>query len=297
VTVIRARTVTLSLSKPALMGVVNVNADSFSDPGPRTPGAAVQHALGLIASGADLVDVGAQSSITMRSPVDADLEAAAVVPVVRALVRAAPAVVISVDTFKAAVAEAALAAGAHIINDVSGLRDAEIARACARYGAGLVVMHTSAPPLTRRQDPDLYRDIAAEVAAFLARKVDAAIGLGVARESIIVDPGPDFTKTPAQTIALLRGIDRVVALGYPILLALSRKDFVGALTDRRPAERGAGTLGGIAAMRHVPNQILRVHDVAATADMLAVHDALDGAAAVPRALALREELRHQATQP
>jgi dihydropteroate synthase len=293
VTVIRARTVTISLSKPALMGVVNVNADSFSDPRPRSTDEAVEHALALIASGADVVDVGAQSSITNRDPVDAEAEASAVVAVVRELVRAAPGVAVSVDTFKLAVAEAALDAGAHIINDVSGLRDLGIAKVCARYRAGLVVMHTSAPPLTRMQDPDRYSDVATEVAAFLAGQVDAAIGLGVLRESIIVDPGPDFAKTPAQTIALLRDIDRVVALGYPILLALSRKDFVGALTHRRPAERDAGTLGALAAMRHVPNQILRVHDVAGTADMLAVLDMLRGSTPIAPTLVLPDELRHQ----
>jgi dihydropteroate synthase len=293
VSVLRARNVTVALSSPALMGVVNVNADSFSDPGPKSTEAAVGRALAMVADGARLVDVGAQSSITNRDPVDARAEAAAVVPVVRELVRIAPELAISVDTFKPTVAAAVLEAGAHVINDVSGLRDPAIAKVCARYDAALVVMHTSAPPLTRLQDPDRYTDIAGEVAAFLARQVDTAIGLGIAPESVVVDPGPDFTKTPAQTIALLRGIAPVVALGYPVLLALSRKDFVGALTGRLPADRDAGTLGAVAALRHVPRQILRVHNVAATADMLAVFEMLTGDTPVPPTLAMREEIRHQ----
>jgi dihydropteroate synthase len=290
---LKARNVTVALSSPALMGVLNVNPDSFSDPGPKSTRATVERALAMAVDGARLVDVGAQSSITNRHPVDPAAEAAAVVPVVRELVRAAPGLAISVDTFKPTVAQAVLEAGAHVINDVSGLRDPAIAKACGTYGAALVVMHTSAPPLTRLQDPDRYTDVAAEVAAFLTRRVDTAIALGVAPESIIVDPGPDFTKTPAQTIALLRGIEPVVALGYPVLLALSRKDFIGALTDRRPADRDAGTLGAVAALRHVPRQILRVHNVAATADMLRVFDNLTGDAPAPPTLALREEIRHQ----
>jgi dihydropteroate synthase len=191
------------------------------------------------------------------------------------------------------VADAVLAAGAHLVNDVSGLGDRAVARMCAAYGAGLVVMHTSAPPLTRLQRRDRYADVAADVAAFLQRQVDAARAEGVADESIVVDPGVDFTKTPAQSVALLRGIDRVVSLGYPLLLALSRKDFVGALTGRPPSRRDAGTLGAIAAVGDVPRQILRVHDVAATRDFLLVLDAVAGRVSVPDDLALPEHLRHE----
>jgi len=188
---------------------------------------------------------------------------------------------------------AALAAGAHVVNDVSGLRDPALAELCAGHDAGLVVLHTTASPLTRRQEPGLYADVAKKAAAFLTARIDTAISAGVSEESIIVDPGPDFTKTPAQTIELLRNIDQVVALGFPVLLALSRKDFVGALTDRPPAERDPGTLGAIAALRNVPDQILRVHDVAGVRDMLTVLDALTGTAPISPALALRDELRHQ----
>ncbi len=154
-------------------------------------------------------------------------------------------------------------------------------------------MHTAAAPLVRRQEPDLYRHVAAEVGAFLAGRIETAVEVGVSLESIVVDPGVDFTKTPAQTLELLRDLGPVVELGRPVLLALSRKDFVGALTGRPPAGRDAGTLGAVAALRHVPGQILRVHDVAGTVDMLRVLDAITGREPPPTDLVLDEELRHQ----
>jgi len=275
------------------MGIVNANADSFSDPGARTAEAVVSRALALVADGAGALDIGAQSAITNRRPADPVDEAAAVVPVVRAVVDVCPGVLVSVDTFKPAVARAALDAGAHLINDVSGLRDPALARLCADAGAGLVVMHTSAPPLVRRQDPCLYQRVGKDVAAFLTERIARALAAGVDAESMVVDPGVDFTKTPAQTVELLRDLGPVVALGRPVLLALSRKDFVGALTGRPPAARGPGTLGAVAALRHVPGQILRVHDVAGTVDLLRVFDAISGSEPVPPDLVLAEDLRHQ----
>ena len=275
------------------MGIVNANPDSFSDPGARSVAQVVDLAEALVAAGAGALDIGAQSAITGRAPADPAGEAAAVVPVVTAVRDRWPDVLVSVDTFKPAVAEAALAAGAHLVNDVSGLRDPALARLCAAAGAGLVVMHTAAPPLVRHQDPGLYDDVAGEVAAFLAERMAAAVDAGVPETSIVVDPGVDFAKTPAQSIELLRHLDPVVALGRPVLLALSRKDFVGALTGRPPAGRGPGTLGAVAALRRVPGQILRVHDVAATRDLLTVLDALAGDGPVPADLVLAEHLRHQ----
>jgi dihydropteroate synthase len=290
---LRSRGATFAWSRPLVMGVVNANPDSFSDPGARTVDAVVARALDLAGQGAGALDVGAQSAITNRAPADAAEEAAAVVPVVRAVVDACPGVLVSVDTFKPPVAAAALEAGAHLVNDVSGLRDETLARLCAEAGAALVVMHTAAPPLVRRQEPGLYRRVGAEVAGFLAARVAAALGAGVGPESVVVDPGVDFTKTPAQTLELLRDLGPVVDLGRPVLLALSRKDFIGALLGRPPAGRDAGTLGAIAALRHVPDQILRVHDVRATVDLLAVLAAIAGPDAAPADLVLPEELRHQ----
>ena len=168
---------------------------------------------------------------------------------------------------------------------------------CAVAGAGLVVMHTAAPPLTRRQDPTLYADVGAEVAAFVAERIEVAVAAGVGRASIVVDPGIDFTKTPAQTMALLRNLGPTIALRCPMLLAVSRKDFVGALTGRSPAQRDPGTLGAVAALRDVPGQILRVHDVAGTVDMLRVLDAVTGRVPFRPDLALPDELRHQPVAP
>ena len=290
---LRARGRTFRWSRPLIMGVVNANADSFSDPGARTVDEVLRHADMLAAAGAEALDIGAQSAITGRPPTAPGDEAAAVAPVVAALVAGWPRLLVSVDTYKPAVAEAALAAGAHMINDVSGLLDPALAEVCAAAGAALVVMHTASPPLVRRQDTELYADVGAEVAAFLAERVERATAAGVAPTSIVVDPGVDFAKTPAQTLRLLRSLDAVVALGFPLLLALSRKDFVGALTGRPPAARDAGTLGAIAALRPVPGQILRVHDVAATVDMLTVLDAITGDGPVPDNLVLDDALRHQ----
>ena len=284
---------TFSWHRPLVMGIVNANTDSFSDPGARTVEAVVDRALSLVADGAGALDVGAQSAITGRPPADPGDEAAAVVPVVGAVVDACPGVLVSVDTFKPAVARAVLDAGAHLVNDVSGLRDPTIAGLCAAAGAALVVMHTAAPPLVRRQEPGLYRRVGAEVGLFLAGRIAIALEAGVGPESIVVDPGVDFAKTPAQTVELLRDLGPVVELGRPVLLALSRKDFVGALTGRPPAGRDSGTLGAAAALRHVPDQILRVHDVMGTVDMLRVLDAIAGPEPPPDDLVLEEELRHQ----
>jgi dihydropteroate synthase len=290
---LRLRDETFSWDAPLVMGIVNANPDSFSDPGERSVDAVVARALALVADGARALDVGAQSAITGRQPADAGQEVAAVVPVVAAVVDACPGVLVSVDTFKPAVAEAVLDAGAHLVNDVSGLRDLAVARLCAETGAGLVVMHTAAAPLVRRQEPGLYGRVGAEVAGFLAGRIAVALDAGLGPASIVVDPGVDFTKTPAQTVKLLRDLGPVLELGRPVLLALSRKDFVGALTGRPPARRDPGTLGAVAALRHVPGQILRVHDVAGTVDMLRVFDVLAGDEPVPADLALDESLRHQ----
>ena len=290
---LRVRDLTLRWGRPLLMGIVNANPDSFSDPGPRSVEQILARARELVAAGAAFLDVGAQSAITGRAAADPADEAAAAVPVVAAVRAEFPGVVISVDTFKREVVEAVLDAGAHLVNDVSGLRDPTVARLCAAAGAGLVVMHTAAPPLVRRQDPGLYRDVGVEVATFLAERVAQAEDAGMPAAAIVVDPGVDFAKTPAQSVALLRNLDPVVGLGRPVLLALSRKDFVGALTGRPPAGRDAGTLGAVAALRGVPGQILRVHDVAATRDMLTVLDALAGDVEVAPDLALADELRHQ----
>ena len=206
-------------------------------------------------------------------------------------VRAELDVIVSVDTYKPAVAEAAIAAGAVMVNDVSGLRDPELAGVCARTGAALVVMHTRAAPKQRLQDPGHYDDVVADVVGFLRERMALARARGVAEDQLVLDPGPDFAKTPAQTIALLRRLDEVRALGRPLLLAASRKDFIGALTRRPPRERLAGTLAAIAWGVEHGAAILRVHDVREVADCLAVRAALRGDLDVAPDLALTEEIR------
>ena len=284
---------TLALGeRPLLMGVVNATSDSFSDAG-AYPDLEARVALGreLLGAGADILDVGGESGITLRPAVDPDEEIARVVPLIERLSGELGAIV-SVDTYKPAVAAAAIAAGAVIVNDVSGLRDLALADVCASTGAALVIMHTRAAPKQRLQDPALYEDVTADVAGFLAERIGLARSRGARDEQLILDPGPDFAKTPAQTIELLSRLGELHALGRPLLLAASRKDFVGALTGRAPRERLAGTLAAIGHGVDAGAQILRVHDVAAVADFLAVRAALRGDVAVDPALALSEEIRH-----
>jgi dihydropteroate synthase len=278
--------------RPWLMGIVNASPDSFSDAGAYPDlDARVRLARELIAQGADIIDVGGESAITRRPPVAAAQEIDRVVPLVERLVRELGAVV-SVDTYKPAVAAAAIAAGAVIVNDVSGLRDPELAGVCARTGAALVLMHTRAAPKQRLQDPALYDDVVADVVELLAERIEVARAQGVRDEQIVLDPGPDFAKTPAQTIAVLRGFEDLRALGRPLLLAVSRKDFVGALTGCDPRERLAGTLAAIGFGVDAGAHVLRVHDVRQTAEYLRVRAALRGELEVDPGLVLDEALRH-----
>ena len=278
--------------RPWLMGIVNASPDSFSDAGAYPDlDARLRRARELLAAGADIIDVGGESAITRRPPVAVVEELERVVPLVERIAGELGAPV-SVDTFKPAVAEAAIAAGAAMVNDVSGLRDAELASVCGRTGAALVLMHTRAAPKQRLQDPELYDDVVADVVAFLRERMEVARAHGVRDEQLILDPGPDFAKTPAQTIALLRRLEELHALGRPLLLAVSRKDFVGALTKRAPRERLAGTLAALARGVDAGAHVLRVHDVAEAADFLAVRAALRGEVEVDPALALDDAIRH-----
>jgi dihydropteroate synthase len=289
---------TLDLSRPVLMGVVNANPDSFSDPGARALPAQVEQAVALLDDGARVIDVGGQSASTGVPEVDPDVERERVAPLVAAIAAARPDAVISVDSYKPPVVAAALDAGAHIVNDVSGLRDPALAPLVADRGAAVVLMHTAAAPKQRLQETDLYDgDVVGVVRGFLADKVAEARAAGIAEDAIVLDPGPDFTKTPAQTIDVLRSLDEVDPEGLPMLLALSRKDFVGALTLTPPKERLAGTLAAIAAVGSRPGVILRVHDVAEVRRFLTVLEALTGDGEIDPELRLADELRWAAGRP
>ena len=285
---LRDRTVDVQAGRPLIMGIVNAGDDSFSDAERLgTLERQVQRGLELVAEGADLVDVGAESGVTYTPAATAGDEAARVVPLVERL--AAEGVAVSVDTWKPEVARSALEAGAVMLNDVSGLRDPALAELAARSGAALVLMHTRAQP-KREAFPD-YDDVAADVEAFLRERIDLALDHGVAREQLVLDPGPDVAKTPAQTVAVLRELDRLHALGRPLLLAVSRKYFLGAITGRPPAERLAGTLAAAAWAADAGAAILRVHDVAAVRDALAVKAVLEGRDEVPPFDASDDELK------
>jgi dihydropteroate synthase len=200
---------------------------------------------------------------------------------------------VSVDTYKPAVARAAVAAGAAMVNDVSGLHDPELAEVCAGTGAALVLMHTRAAPKQKLFDPSLDGRVMDDVEAFLSERIDLALERGMAFEQLLLDPGPDFGKTPAQTVEALRDLERLHAFGRPLLLAVSRKDFVGALTGRPPRGRLAGTLAAVGRGVEAGAHMLRVHDVAAAADFIAVHSALTAEVEVDPSLRLAEDLRRQ----
>jgi dihydropteroate synthase len=275
---LRDRALDLRPGRPLVMGIVNANPDSFSDVVRTTTlGAQVELALRLTEQGADLIDVGGESGVTYTGVTAAEVERDRVVPLVARLV--GEGLVVSVDTWKPAVAEAALAAGAHVLNDVSGLRDPALADAAARTGAALVVMHTRAAP-KEEHFADYGGDVVGDVVAFVEERCAVARAHGVCDAQLIVDPGPDFAKSPAESVAALRAIDRLAALGHPWLAAVSRKYFLAAITGRPPAERLAGTLAAVGFAADHGAAMVRVHDVAATVDFLAVREVLAGGAEV-----------------
>jgi dihydropteroate synthase len=290
----RVRGETLELGgRPRLMGVVNATPDSFSDAGvDRSVEGRVALARSLVEAGAEIVDIGGESGVTNRPVVDADEEIERVVPVIERVSGELGARV-SVDTYKPAVARAAIEAGASIVNDISGLLDPALADLCAETGAGLILMHTRAAPKQKLLDPGLDGQVVPDVQTFLSERIGLAHERGVAFEQLMLDPGPDFSKTPAQTVEVLRALPALHELGRPLLLAVSRKDFIGAVTGRPPRERLAGTLAAVSYGVDAGAHVLRVHDVAAVADFLAVRAALDGEAEVEPGLRVADAVRWQ----
>ena len=264
---------------PAVMGILNVTPDSFSDGGCFVdPDRAVEHALAMEAAGAAIIDVGGESTRPGAENVPVEVELDRVLPVIEAL-RAKLKSPISIDTRKAVVASAALDEGAAIVNDVSGLMfDRAMPQAVARAGAALVLMHMRGTPATMNRLAR-YRDVVAEVRAFLERQARAAIAAGVRRSRIIVDPGLGFAKNARQNLELMGGLSRICALGYPVLVGASRKRFVRAVAGDSESD----LLFGLAAVNALA--------VAAGASIVRVHDPGPAAAVVKMAVAIAEYSR------
>jgi dihydropteroate synthase len=251
------------------MGVLNVTPDSFSDGGLfLEPSAAVEHAGRLASEGADLIDVGGESTRPGSAPVSEEEELRRVMPVVERL--AGGPLPVSIDTSKAEVARRALEAGATFVNDVTALRgDAGMAEIVGRADADLCLMHMRGEPRTMQDDPR-YGDVVSEVGAFLEERLAFAVSQGIAAERVWLDPGIGFGKTIEHNLALLRRLDEIVAIGRPIVVGASRKRFIGDLTGRPEAERVAGTIAANVLAFERGAAMFRVHDVAATRDALAV---------------------------
>jgi dihydropteroate synthase len=259
------------LSSPCVMGILNVTADSFSDGGRVGRDAALAHARRMTAEGARIVDVGGESTRPGAMPVDEADELARVIPVVETLAREG--VCVSVDTMKPAVMRAALDAGASMINDVRALQAPGALDVVASSGAAVCLMHMQGAPRTMQLRPH-YDDVVGEVREFLRERAQACRDAGIAAERIVVDPGFGFGKTLAHNLDLLRNLDDLAQLGYPVLAGLSRKSTIGTITGRDVGGRLAGSLAAALAAAVRGARILRVHDVQETVDALAVWTAL-----------------------
>jgi len=270
----------LPLAFPCVMGIVNVTPDSFSDGGLHADtDSAVAHGLLLADEGAAILDIGGESTRPGSLPVPLDEELARVVPVIERLAAATPAL-LSIDTTKAAVARAALDAGATIVNDVTALRgDAAMAALVAERGCPVCLMHMLGEPRTMQDDPR-YDDVVAEVAAFLEERLTAAVAAGVREEQVLLDPGIGFGKTVQHNLLLLAHLDRLTALGRPLVLGASRKRFIGTLLGAEPRERTSGTVATTVLGLARGAAVVRVHDVRPNVEALRVAQAVlavDGA--------------------
>lgn len=255
--------------KGLLVGVLNVTPDSFSDGGDNlSPEAAVRSATAMVAEGAAILDIGAESTRPGAAPIDGTQERARLMPVLEAVRAALPEVPVSVDTYRAETARAALEAGAQIVNDVWGLQhDPQIANLVAETGAGLIIMHTG-------RERDVLADPIEDQRAFLSRSIEIALAAGVRDAQIVLDPGFGFAKDPAHNAALMARFAELHALGYPLLVGTSRKRFLGHFTGRQAEGRDVATAATTALLRAAGAALFRVHDVAMNADALAMADAM-----------------------
>ncbi|MGH8911466.1 MAG: dihydropteroate synthase [Acidimicrobiia bacterium] len=259
----RLRTRSLPLDRPILMGVVNVTPDSFSDGGLHaTTAAAIDHGRRLVAAGADIVDVGGESTRPGANPVSADVERSRAIPVVEAL--ASEGIVASIDTTKPEIARAAVEAGAEIINDITAGRGEGMAEVMATSGAGVVLMHMQGTPRTMQDDPR-YEDVVAEVKEFLVTRATTLGEVGVAPLGVAIDPGIGFGKTVAHNLELIRRIGELVATGYPVIVGASRKGFLGSITGvELAADRDTATAAVTALVVAAGVAGVRIHDVEAS---------------------------------
>lgn len=272
---IHARQQVIALKeRPLLMGIVNVTPDSFFDGGRFfDERSAVAHALRLVDEGADLLDIGAESTRPGSNPVDTEEESRRLIPVVAAVAKRVS-VPISVDTSKASVAEAAIDAGAVIVNDVTALRgDSRMVSVVAGSGAALVLMHMQGIPRTMQQAPH-YEDVVEEVQSFFTERIRFALESGVMKNRIMLDPGIGFGKVLVHNLDLLSHLDKFKKLGFPLLVGLSRKAFIGQLLDHPGQDRLWGTAGALALAVAQGANILRVHDVAVMRDVVKVASAI-----------------------
>lgn len=256
------------------MGVLNITPDSFSDGGQfNSIERAVGRAMAMVEEGADIIDIGGESTRPGSPGVTAEVEVARVVPVIEAIASRC-AIPLSVDTHKPAVAEAALQAGAHIVNDISGLRDPAMVEVARRYQAGVVIMHMQGTPRTMQDQPS-YHDVVAEVGQFLRERVEESVRAGIPAERIVVDPGIGFGKTLEHNLDLLRGLATIITqAGRPVLAGVSRKRFIGMITNRETGDRLAGSLAAASFAIARGARIIRVHDVKESCDAARMIDRL-----------------------
>jgi dihydropteroate synthase len=272
----RCRDQTMTLGERTIvMGIVNVTPDSFTDGGMYlTTDDAVRHGARLVDEGADVLDVGGESTRPGAEPVDVDEELRRVIPVIEGLTEIQQTTPISIDTRKPEVARAALAAGARIVNDVTAGRDGAMLEAVADTGAGIVLMHMLGEPQTMQDDPR-YEDVVAEVHEFLRERIEAAVFAGIAEERVCVDPGIGFGKNVEHNLALLRSVSALRLLGAAVMVGASRKRFIGVLTGAEdPADRLEGSLAAAVLAASLGADVVRVHDVAPTVRALRVADAI-----------------------
>jgi dihydropteroate synthase len=263
----------LDLGMPAVMGVLNVTPDSFSDGGRYlSPAAAIEHGLRMAEEGAAIVDVGGESTRPGSVEVPESAEIERVVPVIEGIARRCP-VLLSVDTRKAAVMSAAIAAGAHLINDVNGLQAPGALEAAVRSGAAVCLMHMQGEPSTMQVEPR-YDDVLAEVSDYLAARAAACVAAGMPAGRICIDPGIGFGKRLEHNLALLHGLPSLARLGFPVLIGVSRKSLVGMITGRPAEQRLAGSLALAVWAVERGAAIIRAHDVAETVDAVRVAAAL-----------------------